>query len=222
MFELIYQPWDIAGHKISEVKRITLDAGQNLDRFESSYKIESAGGGDIAIAHAVGIRKAAGSTTATEVPVIGGFPDRNLGHGDANLFARHPDGAMPPAELADYLERYAIGCLLVSTPTPALERRTDLLRLAASVETRRLYVTLREPSYLAEGDGRVRQGLNRITVESASGDAAILRFHFMPTLRCRPGCTVERVAIPGDRVGFLRVPRPPRRFEIYNSYEWPK
>ncbi len=63
MFELMYQPWDAAGAKVSEVKRITLDAGQNLDRFESSYKIEGAGG-DGAMAHAVGIRKAAGSVSA--------------------------------------------------------------------------------------------------------------------------------------------------------------
>ncbi|HEY3358243.1 MAG TPA: hypothetical protein VGQ83_33655 [Polyangia bacterium] len=161
-------------------------------------------------------------STATEVPVIGGFLERNLGHGDANLFTRYPDGAMPPGEVADYLERYAIGCLLVSAPTPRLELRADLFRLVASVENRRLYVTVREPSYFAKGDGRVSQGLNRLVVESAAGDEALLRFHWLPTLRCRPGCTVERAEVPGDRVGFLRVPRPPRRFEIYNSYEWPK
>ncbi len=38
MFELTYPPWDVNGRKISEVKRVTLDAGQNLDHFESYYK----------------------------------------------------------------------------------------------------------------------------------------------------------------------------------------
>ena len=35
MFELTYAAWDAAGTRVSEVKRVTLDAGQNLDRFES-------------------------------------------------------------------------------------------------------------------------------------------------------------------------------------------
>jgi hypothetical protein len=38
IFELTYAPWVVNGRLISEVKRITLDAGQNFDRFESYYK----------------------------------------------------------------------------------------------------------------------------------------------------------------------------------------
>lgn len=37
MFELAYAPWDFNGKKISEVKRIMLDAGQNLNRYESTF-----------------------------------------------------------------------------------------------------------------------------------------------------------------------------------------
>ena len=33
-FELTYAPWDVGGRMVSEVKRVTLDAGQNFDRFE--------------------------------------------------------------------------------------------------------------------------------------------------------------------------------------------
>jgi len=40
MFELQYDPWKVAGVTVSETKRITLDAGQNLSRFESIYKID--------------------------------------------------------------------------------------------------------------------------------------------------------------------------------------
>jgi pectinesterase len=54
MFELTYDAWDAAGVRVSEVKRITLDAGQNLDRFESQYKVESGSG---ELIHASGIRK---------------------------------------------------------------------------------------------------------------------------------------------------------------------
>jgi uncharacterized protein (UPF0371 family) len=42
MFELTYQSWDVNGTKVAEMKRITLDAGRNIDRFESHYKIEGA------------------------------------------------------------------------------------------------------------------------------------------------------------------------------------
>lgn len=54
MFELTYPVWDAAGIRVSEVKRITLDAGQNFDRFESHYRIEN---GASELSDAIGIRK---------------------------------------------------------------------------------------------------------------------------------------------------------------------
>lgn len=59
MFELTYQPWIAKGVKVSEVKRITLDAGHNLDRFESTYKFE---GKMTDVQLAAGIRKAASNS----------------------------------------------------------------------------------------------------------------------------------------------------------------
>jgi unsaturated chondroitin disaccharide hydrolase len=40
MFELHYDPWDAGGVKFSEIKRISLDAGQNLSRHEVIYSCE--------------------------------------------------------------------------------------------------------------------------------------------------------------------------------------
>jgi hypothetical protein len=54
LFELTYDAWDAAGIKVLERKRVSLDAGQNLDRFESRYTIE---GSAASLAHAIGIRK---------------------------------------------------------------------------------------------------------------------------------------------------------------------
>jgi hypothetical protein len=54
LFELTYEAWNAGGVRVSEKKRISLDAGQNLDRFESRYTIE---GNAANLAHAVGIRK---------------------------------------------------------------------------------------------------------------------------------------------------------------------
>jgi uncharacterized protein DUF4861 len=54
MFELVYPAWQAGSVRVSMVKRITLDAGQNLDRFESHYTVESGSG---ELTEAIGIRK---------------------------------------------------------------------------------------------------------------------------------------------------------------------
>jgi pectinesterase len=38
VFELTYEPWDAGGAQVSEVRRITLDAGQNLYRQETTFR----------------------------------------------------------------------------------------------------------------------------------------------------------------------------------------
>ncbi|HEV2761394.1 MAG TPA: DUF4861 family protein, partial [Pyrinomonadaceae bacterium] len=42
VFELVYDTWDAGGVKVSEVKRVTLDAGHNLNRVESTVRFEGA------------------------------------------------------------------------------------------------------------------------------------------------------------------------------------
>jgi hypothetical protein len=61
IFELTYAAWDVGSTRISEVKRITLDAGQNFNRFESHYKVESGSG---ALQDAIGIRKGTDATNS--------------------------------------------------------------------------------------------------------------------------------------------------------------
>jgi len=52
VFELGYAPWDAGGVKVSETKRITLDAGSNFDTVESTYRIvDGAAGGASAPLH---------------------------------------------------------------------------------------------------------------------------------------------------------------------------
>jgi hypothetical protein len=59
MFELTYEPFDVDGVKVSEVKRISLDAGQNLDHFQSFYKPEKL----TALITAIGLKKVRGERT---------------------------------------------------------------------------------------------------------------------------------------------------------------
>lgn len=52
-FELTYPPFNVNGVKVTEVKRISLDAGQNLDHYQSFYKTES----PTELTTGIGIRK---------------------------------------------------------------------------------------------------------------------------------------------------------------------
>jgi Domain of unknown function (DUF4861) len=62
MFELTYPAFDAAGTRVTEIKRITLDAGHNLNRFESRY----AGAPTAPKIQATGIKKAPGSQVAQD------------------------------------------------------------------------------------------------------------------------------------------------------------
>lgn len=62
LFELVYDPFEVNGVSVAEVKRISLDAGQNLDRFQSSYQIFSRPDRPpVPISGGIGLKKAAGS-----------------------------------------------------------------------------------------------------------------------------------------------------------------
>jgi len=57
MFELTYEPFRAGGIQAAEVKRISLDAGQNLDHFRSFYMPQ---GGITSLVTGIGLKKAAG------------------------------------------------------------------------------------------------------------------------------------------------------------------
>jgi hypothetical protein len=63
VFELEYEPFEAGGVSVSEVKRVTVDAGRNLDRFESAYRFYRREGQPQAdVVWAAGIAKHSGST----------------------------------------------------------------------------------------------------------------------------------------------------------------
>ena len=57
LFELVYEPFDVNGSKVAEVKRITLDAGSNLDHFQSFFRPQGDSG---PLTTGVGLKKVAG------------------------------------------------------------------------------------------------------------------------------------------------------------------
>jgi pectinesterase len=57
VFELQYAPWEAGGVRVSERKRVTLDAGSHFNRFESVYSVDGAA----EVAWAAGIKRAKGA-----------------------------------------------------------------------------------------------------------------------------------------------------------------
>ncbi len=157
----------------------------------------------------------------SDLPILGGLLQRSFPHGDAHLFRLNAAGDLPGDKLKEYLERYNVRYIVMSELKQKLEWRKDLLTFRRFFKHLRLYETRIPPSYFLRGQGQIaHQGFNSIKVTDAVGEELVLRFHWMRTLRCRPGCQVERQQVADDRVGFIRIRRPPRAFEIYNSYQF--
>jgi hypothetical protein len=157
--------------------------------------------------------------TATPIPVLGGLVERNVPHVDAHLFRMAPDKYLQGPGLRSYLERYAVGLVIIEGDIGPLDFRRDVLEPLQIVDDYRIYRTRIDPSYFLRGTGVISaQSLNSIVVDRAAGEDVVLRFHWMEILRCRPDCKVEREPVAGDRVGFIRIARPPPHFEIYADY----
>ena len=155
---------------------------------------------------------------STNAQVLGGFRELNMGHSDANWFRRHASGAAPPGELEQYLQRYNVKWVVISNAVPAIEDRKDLFVLEANAGGSRIYRTRVTPSYIeGGGPGKVTAKLDHLDVKGSNGGDMVLRYHYLETLRCRPGCTVYRAEIPGDRVGFIGVRGAPSDFEVWNE-----
>lgn len=157
----------------------------------------------------------------TDLPVLGGIPERNVPHVDAHLFRLHPLGALGDEELRQYLSRYSVGWLVLhAAEARFVVGRPGFFKFVQAIGDLVIYQTLKAPSYFHAGQGVVSSvTMNSIRVETTSSEDLVLAFHWMESLRCRPDCRLERQTVPGDRVGFIRVVSPPPRFEIYNAYD---
>ena len=163
----------------------------------------------------------------TRGQILGGFM-RNEAQYSSYLFGRDPEGLLPADELKRYFEDYAVKWVII-THDKRLERRRDLLEPLGGfppydkdgLPLHRVYKTKVKVSYFAENDGHV--GIDYNTLEVRGTDPArdvVLRFHYLETLACEPGCTLRREPLAGDPVGFIRIPAPhPAAFTVYNSYE---
>ncbi|MCC6644384.1 MAG: hypothetical protein IT374_02290 [Polyangiaceae bacterium] len=159
--------------------------------------------------------QAAGRTRAQ---VLGGFREINLAHSDANFFRVHEDGKpIDPEAFRRYAEAFNVGWVGLVLPYPSVEERRDLLEPVVGPPGARWYRVRLAPSWIVGGGpGVVTAVADRITVRGSAGGSLVLKYHYLETLRCRPGCTLRRVPSPLTRVGFIGVDGAPADFEIYN------
>jgi len=156
----------------------------------------------------------------TRAQVLGGFRLRNIEHSAANIFRRYPIGDPPEDELKEYLRTYAVKWVITTFVHQRFENKPQILARVADVPPHRIYLTRLQTSFFAENDGRVEASMNRLAVSGTRPDRdVVLRYHYLETLACTPGCRVEREPIEMDPVGFIRVPVPhPGDFTIVNEY----
>lgn len=103
-FELRYDPWNAAGLSVSEVKRISVDAGQMLYREESTFKVEN--GGATNIPYVIGLVKRPGLVGSTSrvnsfawLSAWGPTAPKNGGHGEIGTAI-----VMPRDKVSDWKE----------------------------------------------------------------------------------------------------------------------
>lgn len=94
IFELEYQPWDAGGQRVSETKRISLDAGHNLNHVVSTFRVEA---GDPDVPWVTGIVKrpsVVGSESKARtwawLTEWGPIVPKNGGHGDLGIAVMLP------------------------------------------------------------------------------------------------------------------------------------
>ena len=153
---------------------------------------------------------------ASELHVIGGFPDRRMIYENANLFRDIPTHPRYWGQrFRNYLGQYNIGCLLIHLPIfPMIEGRRALPKLLERIGPYRLYAVPNPPGWFFRGTGKVKASLNRIALSElnpAPGTESVsIRFHYIKTLRCRPNCRIEKVSLPDSAASFIRVVGVPR------------
>jgi hypothetical protein len=70
LFELTYESWEVAGVKVKETKRVTLDTGSHFNRFDSVYTTESGAPLPAAVLWAAGTKKEKGADVRID-PALG-------------------------------------------------------------------------------------------------------------------------------------------------------
>lgn len=98
-FEVTYEPWDAAGLRVTEVKRIAIDAGHNLNRTVSTFRIVGGAPTTAEIPYAIGLVKRKGVVGAESkasawawLTEWGPVSPKDGGHGELGTVVMLPTG----------------------------------------------------------------------------------------------------------------------------------
>ena len=104
IFEMYYEPWDADGLRVSETKRIALDAGSNLNKATSIFRVE--GGNAAEVPYVIGLVKrrvmVGSESSARDWAWLSGWgpvSPKDGGHGELGTVVM-----MPRARLEDWKE----------------------------------------------------------------------------------------------------------------------
>jgi hypothetical protein len=111
VFELDYAAYDTGGGKVAETKKVTVDAGRNLNRFESHFKVES---GARPTTVGIGIAKHAGGKAAfdKELGLLRSWEPLKDNNGNVGC------GIIASPETVDGMQQTELDSLLIANVPP--------------------------------------------------------------------------------------------------------
>jgi hypothetical protein len=118
--------------------------------------------------------------------------------------------------IRNYFRLYNIGAVVAFHPL-SIERLRSVPGLITA--DRRIgpihLMKVNQPlTWFVNGDGRVKAGLNRLSISDARGDTVVLKYHWVQGLRGRPELKIVPVQIGDDPIPFIQVIDPPAAFEL--------
>jgi hypothetical protein len=159
---------------------------------------------------------------ATGALLAGGPAPHALVRENALRFIGGTLAGMPLYDLGDpelraQLDRYNVGQILCwSRIAQARFAAIPWLDFEASYDRFRLY-RVRDPAgWFARGAGELERVGRRLHLRGVEGEdgAAVLRFHYQPTLRSRPPRALGPQPIEGSGLAFIRIDDPPAELWI--------
>jgi hypothetical protein len=118
--------------------------------------------------------------------------------------------------IRNYFRLYNIGAVVAFHPL-SIERLRSVPGLITT--DRRIgpvhLMKVNQPlTWFVKGDGKVKAGLNRISLSAVQGDEIVLKYHWVQGLRGRPDLKIVPIPIGDDPIPFIRVIDPPAEFEL--------
>ena len=116
-----------------------------------------------------------------------------------------------------YMDLYNIGWIIVYSNISKhyLDKMPDAMPVG-EYKHLKVYKFERPLSYFIEGSGEVlARGHNKLVLTNLSGDAIVLKYHFVPGLKSKPAATIIPIKIMDDPTPFIKILKPPKKILLY-------